>query len=200
MTAQILLIRHAAHGHLGAVLSGRLPELPLSDEGRAQAARLAERLAAERLAAIQASPVQRAQETAAILAGGHDGLAVETVAALDEVDFGEWQGRAFAELAGDPRWRAWNAARGSAGAPGGETMAAAQARAWDHVAAAARTHAGATLAMISHCDVIRAVIGRVLGLALDRLLAFEIDPASVSRIEVGEWGARLLNLNEVAHG
>ena len=54
--------------------------------------------------------------------------------------------------------------------------------------------------MVSHCDVIRAVIARVLGLSLDRLLAFETDPASLSRIEVGNWGARLLSLNEVAHG
>lgn len=199
MSAQILLIRHAAHGQVGTVLSGRTPELALSEEGRAQARALAERLAATPLAAIQASPVQRAQETALALATPH-GLAVETVPALDEVDFGAWQGRAFAELDADPLWTEWNSARASARTPGGETMAEAQERAWAHVVKAALARPGKTLAMVSHCDVIRAVIARVLGLSLDRLLAFAIDPASVSRIELGDRGARLLSLNEVPHG
>ena len=205
MSAQILLIRHAAHGQVGTVLSGRMPDLALSPEGRRQALALAGRLAATPLDAIHASPVQRAQETALALAAPHCGLVVETVPALDEVDFGTWQGRAFAELAEDPLWERWNSARASAVTPGGETMAEAQERAWTHVVRTALARPGGIVAMISHCDVIRSVVARVLGLSLDRVLAFEIDPASISRIEVGEWGARLLSLNElalneVAHG
>lgn len=198
MSAQILLIRHAAHEQVGTVLSGRTPDLALSGEGRAQAVALAARLADLRLDALQASPVQRAQETALALAAPHAGLVVETVAALDEVDFGTWQGRAFAELADDPLWQEWNSARGGAAAPGGETMAAAQERAWTHVVETALARPGARLAMVSHCDVIRSLVARVLGLPLDRLLAFEVDPASITRIEVGDWGARLLSLNELA--
>jgi broad specificity phosphatase PhoE len=200
VTAQILLIRHAAHGQLGAVLSGRLPDLALSESGRAQAGALAERLGAERLTAIHASPVQRAQETARAIAAVYPDLAVETAAALDEVDFGEWQGRAFVELAGDPRWDAWNSTRSTATTPGGETMAQAQKRAWRHVEQTAAALPGATIAMVSHCDVIRSLVAHVLGLGLDRLLTFEIDPASLSRIEVGHGYARLLSLNEVVHG
>jgi len=200
VSAQILLIRHASHGEVGAVLSGRRPDLALSAKGQAQAAALAHRLADWPLAAIHASPVQRAQETAGAIAEAHPGLAVETVAALDEVDFGEWQGRAFTDLSADPRWDQWNTARGSATAPGGESMAAAQDRAWAHVRETAVGKLGGMIAMVSHCDVIRAVVARVLGLPLDRLLAFEVDPASVSRIEVGAWGARLLSLNETSEG
>jgi broad specificity phosphatase PhoE len=197
VSAQILMIRHAAHAQLGAVLSGRLPDMPLSAAGRRQADALAARLAAIPLDALHASPVQRAQETARALAMAQPGLAIETVPALDEVDFGEWQGRAFAQLAGDPRWEHWNAQRGSARAPGGESMAAAQDRAWRHVVATALARPGATIAMVSHCDVIRAVVARVLGLPLDRLLSFEVGPASLTRIEIGEWGSRLHSLNEV---
>ena len=40
------------------------------------------------------------------------------------------------------------------------------------------------------------VVARVLGLSLDHLLRFEIGPASVSRLEAGPWGARVLSLNE----
>lgn len=198
MTATILLIRHAAHSHLGRVLSGRLPGIELSPEGREQAQRLARTLRQVELAAVHASPVQRARETAQAIAAGRDGLPVEQHPALDELDFGDWTGCTFSDLAGDPRWRRWNEARAAGVAPGGESMAAAQRRAWDHVGAAAAAHPGRTLAMVSHCDLIRAVIVQILGLPLDAIFRFEIDPASVSRVAVGPWGAKVLSLNEGA--
>ncbi|MET0250734.1 MAG: histidine phosphatase family protein [Novosphingobium sp.] len=191
----ILLIRHAAHSHLGTILSGRTPGIGLSPKGRAQADALARRLEATTIDAVHASPVQRAQETAAAIAARH-GLPVETVAALDEVDFGDWAGRGFAELAGDPRWDAWNAARASAPTPGGETMAQAQARAWNHIAQAAAVEPGRTIAMISHCDIIRAVLAEALGLSLDHLHRFDIGPASISRLVIGPWGEKVLSMNE----
>jgi len=197
VTASILLIRHAAHSHLGSILSGRTPGIALSETGRAQAARLAQALASEPIDCLQSSPVQRARETAAAVAARHPGLAVETCPALDELDFGDWSGRAFTELADDPRWSGWNAQRSAARAPGGESMAEAQARAWAHVEAMAAARPGARIAMVSHCDVIRALVARVLDLSLDRLLRFDIEPASVSRLAVGPWGAKLTGLNEV---
>src|ERR1700712_5058591 len=95
VTSHILLIRHAAHSHLGNVLSGRTPGIPLSEEGCSQAATLARRLRSGELDLLHASPVQRAQETAQAIAAERPGLQVETVAALEEMDFGDWAGRAF---------------------------------------------------------------------------------------------------------
>jgi probable phosphoglycerate mutase len=195
VTSQILLIRHAAHGHLGSILSGRLPGIPLSHEGRSQAERLGERLAGMQIDAVHASPVQRAQETAASIAAGR-GLPVQVAPALEELDFGDWAGRSFVELAEDPRWDTWNSARESATAPGGESMAEAQARAWDHVARTARASPGRTVAMVTHCDIIRALVARVLGLSLGHIHRFDVDPASVTRLAVGQWGAKVLGLNE----
>lgn len=195
MSATVLLIRHAAHGHLDAVLSGRTPGIALSGEGRRQADRLARVLAAERVDRIHCSPVQRARETAAAIAFRQD-LAVEEHAALDEIDFGAWTGISFADLARDPRWQRWNDKRATAAAPAGEAMAAAQFRAWAHVEATAGALPGATIAMVSHCDIIRAVVVHVLGLTLDAVHRFDVDVASVSRIVVGGWGTRLLALNE----
>ena len=71
---------------------------PLNALGRAQARELAERLAAEPIAAIFASPLQRARETAEIVAGPV-GLAVELVEALREVDVGSWSGLTRDEIA-----------------------------------------------------------------------------------------------------
>ncbi|MBB4859337.1 broad specificity phosphatase PhoE [Novosphingobium chloroacetimidivorans] len=195
MTATILLIRHAAHSHLGRILSGRTPDIALSSDGLWQASALADRLGAEPIAAIHTSPVQRAQETARTVGERHD-LDPEVAPALDELDFGDWSGRAFVELEGDPRWSTWNEARSTAVAPNGESMADAQARAWQHIQRTALASPGRTIAMVSHCDVIRAVVADVLGLSLDHYGRFEIDPASVTRLAVGDWGAKVLSLNE----
>jgi broad specificity phosphatase PhoE len=200
VTSHILLIRHAAHSDLGNVLSGRTPGIPLSEAGGAQAATVAEHLLTGPLDALHASPVQRAQETAHAIAARRPGLPVETADALEELDFGEWSGRDFAELAADPAWQSWNSARARAIVPNGETMGEAQERAWSHIERSAAAAPGKTIAMVSHCDIIRAVIARVLGLSLDHILRFDIAPASISRLVVGPWGARVLSINEVFHG
>jgi ribonuclease H / adenosylcobalamin/alpha-ribazole phosphatase len=191
-----MLVRHAAHSHLGSILSGRTPGIALSAEGRSQAGRLAQHCAGISIDRIQSSPVQRARETAAAIFVGRDGLEIELVPELDELDFGEWSGRSFVELARDPEWRDWNGARANAIAPGGESMAAAQARTWAHIEKTATARPGETIVMVTHCDIIRAVIAHVLGLSLDHILRFDIDPASVSRLAVGSWGAKVLTLNE----
>lgn len=195
MTATILLVRHAAHAQLGRVLTGRGGDVPLSEEGRGQAEALAQRLAGTPIAAVETSPVRRARETAAAIAAAR-GLAAQVAMPLDEVDFGEWQGLSFAELGADPRWEMWNSERATAVPPGGEPMAMVQARVLAFMRDVARRSAGLVVAMVSHADVIRAAVAGVLGLALDRILAFDIDPASITRIEAGVWGERLVSLNE----
>ncbi len=195
MTATILLVRHAAHGHLGAVLSGRAGEVPLSEAGVEQARNLARRLGAERLDAVHTSPVRRARETAGAVAGVQ-GLPVTIAEPLDEVDFGAWTGKRFAELQGDALWTRWNTERASAAPPGGEPMRMVEARVLAYLRSVAAAAAGLVVAMVSHADVIRAAVCGVLGLSLDRILSFDIDPASVTRIEAGPWGERLVTLNE----
>jgi len=191
----ILLIRHAAHEHLGLILSGRMPGVPLSPAGAVQAARLAAHLADVSVSAIHSSPVQRARETAAAIALPH-GLRAEIAEGLDEIDFGSWTGESFAHLQHQPEWIAWNSARGSASVPGGETMARAQARIVAYIEGLARHLRGGTVVLVSHCDMIRAAVAHYLGLALDRMLSFDIDPASISRLAVGDWGGRVVSVNE----
>lgn len=185
------LIRHGAHAHLGHTLSGRQPGLPLTDEGRAQALALGERLAGEGLTAIHSSPVQRARETADAI-GAACGLPVADTAALDEIDFGDWTGRSFAELDADPAWQEWNGRRATARAPGGERMNEALDRASAHLSALG---ADERVAVVTHCDIIRGVVCRVLGLSVDHFQRFAIDPASVTRLR-SDAHTPLLSLNE----
>jgi broad specificity phosphatase PhoE len=195
LAVTLLLVRHAPHGQLGTALSGRTAGLALSAEGASLAARLGDRLAGQGIDLVQASPLDRTMETARAIASAA-GVSVEPVDALNEVDFGEWTGRDFGDLAGDPLWEEWNRTRGSASAPGGESMVAAQARIVAHLQAVARDRDGKTVAMVSHCDMIRAAVAWVLGLSLDNLLRIDIDPASVTRIVLGDWGGRIMTLNK----
>jgi broad specificity phosphatase PhoE len=195
VTATILLIRHAAHVELGRILSGRRRDVALSGEGLEQAEIVADLLAVEPLAAVWSSPRERAYYTARAIAEAHD-LTVQIADGLDEVDFGDWTGMRFDALEGDPAWSEWNEARGTARPPNGESMAEAVDRAAAALEAIAAGHDGDAIACVSHCDIIRGLIARYIGLPLDNMLRFDTDPASVSRLALGTWGARIMTVNE----
>ncbi len=194
-TATLLLVRHAAHVELGRVLSGRRGDVALAAAGLEQAAILADLLGTVPLAAVYTSPRERAWYTAREIAEPHE-LPVTVDEGLDEVDFGDWSGMRFADLAPDPEWQAWNTRRGTAATPGGETMKQAVARAAAAAGRIAAAHPGATVLAVTHCDIIRGLIAHHLGLSLDNLLRFDVEPASVSRLALGPGEARILSINE----
>lgn len=195
MTTTLLLIRHGAHVELGRTLSGRRRDIALSDDGLLQAEIVADLLAVEPIAAIYSSPRERAWYTAREIADRLE-QEVSLSDALDEVDFGDWTGQSFDALEGDPVWDAWNSSRSTSRPPNGESMTEAVDRAVAEVQRITTKHRGETVAAVSHCDIIRGLIAHFLGLSLDNLLRFDIDTASVSRIAVGDWGARVMSMNE----
>jgi probable phosphoglycerate mutase len=168
------LIRHASHDLLGRVLVGRAP-VPISAAGEAEAAALAQTMATMELAAVISSPQLRARQTAAAIAGS---ACVEP--GLDEIDFGDWTGMRFDALAEDPRWRMFNVCRSRASVQGGETMLTAQARAVEAVLRIAQAHAGHDVALVSHGDIIKAILVHMLGMSLDLMQRIELAPASRS--------------------
>lgn len=174
-----------------------MPNVHLNPTGAAEAAALGRRLAGQRLDLLQSSPQPRAHETAQAI-GVPCGLAAELVAAVDEIDLGEWTGQTFAALAGSPAWRRWNEHRAEARPPGGESMREAQARTVDHLETTARRKPGARVAVVSHADVIKAALLHYLGTSLDHHDRIEIAPASISTLVVGPWGAKLIGINELA--
>jgi ribonuclease H / adenosylcobalamin/alpha-ribazole phosphatase len=190
------LVRHGAHAELGRVLSGRAGSISLNEEGRLQAEAVSAWAGLNDVDAIHCSPRRRTLETASIIADAL-GLKVEIADALDEVDFGSWNGMAFAELDGDPLWHAWNCDRASSITPGGETMAQAVGRGVHYLESVTKTQPGATILCVTHCDIIRGMIAHYLGLSLNNLLKFNIDPGSVSTVTLGPVGERVTRVNEV---
>src|SRR3546814_17981479 len=82
----------------------------------------------------------------------------EIIPALDEIDFGEWSGRAFESLKDLDDWRRWNETRGQSRPPGGERIIEVQSRIADHFDEMRRTMPEGTVVMVSHADVIRAAV------------------------------------------
>jgi probable phosphomutase (TIGR03848 family) len=197
VTTVVLMVRHASHDRLGKMLCGRMPGVRLSEEGREEAEALGRRLSARRLAAVYASPLERARETAEPIARAQQ-LEVTVDPDLNEIDFGGWTGLPFEELHAEPAWPLWNSRRDLARPPGGETMLEVQARLVRFLERLRQRHAEAEVAMVSHSDVIKAALAHVLGLSLDHYDRFEISPASVSRVAAGDWGAKVHSINEAA--
>lgn len=196
MTTTFFLVRHAAHERGGTILCGRLEGLTLGEIGRAQAQRVSERLANENIACVRTSPLERARETANAIAARF-GRPAEVSDEIVEIDFGAWTGLSFADLAQDPRWVLWNDARSVSRPPDGESMFEAQVRIVTAMEQLRRGHSGESVALVSHGDVIKGALLYHLGLPLDAYDRFDVDPASISTLIVGDWGSRILRLNEV---
>ncbi|HVE54500.1 MAG TPA: histidine phosphatase family protein [Ramlibacter sp.] len=192
-----LLVRHAAHDWLGRGFAGRLPGVSLNAEGQRQAAALVDRLAAFPLDAIHSSPQQRTRETAEPIAAAR-GLPVRVEPGVDEIDFGAWTGRTFDEVRGDPAWTPWVERRGSARPPGGERFADVPRRAMEALQRLAQGHPQGHVLVVSHADVLKAVVAQVLGFPLDRLEQFDIAPASLTLLELGAGWQKLRLLNAPA--
>jgi broad specificity phosphatase PhoE len=192
----LFLVRHAAHDRVGSTLCGRMPGVTLGDHGRRQAAALAGRMERESITAVYSSPLERARETAAPIAA-RLGLVPRIAEGAVEIDFGAWTGRGFASLDGDPSWERWNAARATARTPGGESMTEAQSRAVNAMVRLHRDHPEERVVVVSHCDVIKAVLAHYLAISLDGLQRFDVAPASVSTLAVWDGGGKVLGMNEV---
>ena len=189
------LVRHATHGLLSKILVGRTPGISLSEQGREEAARLAARLARERIDAVVSSPIDRARETAEVIAAACS-LPVEIAPEIAEIDFGDWTGLAYAEIAASPEWKRFNTVRSTATIPGGEAVIAVQARMVGWLSATAAARPDQTVVAVSHGDPIKSLLCSLLGIPLDMMLRFEVSPASVSTVDIGADWVKVVRINE----
>jgi len=190
--ATVLLVRHGrTTANADGVLAGRTPGVLLDAVGHEQAARTAARLAVVPLVAVVTSPLERCRETTDALLARQDGAPpVRVDERLTECDYGAWQGRPLADLAGEPLWRTVQGQPSAAVFPGGESLAAMQARAVAAVreqdAAVEAEHGpGAVWAAVTHGDLVKALLADALGMHLDLFQRLNAGPASVSVVRYG---------------
>lgn len=181
-------MRHGETATTGTVMPGRAPGLHLSDRGRAQAERVAERLAGLPVDAIYSSPLERTWETAEPTAA-RAGLEVNQDAGLLECDIGDWTGAAIADVAAVPQWQTIQHSPSAFRFPNGESFTQMQARIVGFLEDLCTKHAGGVVACFSHADPIKAAVAHALGTHLDLFQRIVISPGSVSAISVVEGQA-----------
>lgn len=185
--ARILLIRHAPTPETGTRLTGRAGGVSLGPKGEAAADTTAAQLADLPIKAVYTSPIERTRETADIVAAPH-GLTPIVDEGVVEIDFGEWTGRTLKSLRRTALWKDVQRVPSRIRFPGGESFVEAQTRAVAGVEAIAAAHGKATVAVVSHSDVIKLVLAHFLGQPLDLFQRIVISTASVSVVDLPKEG------------
>lgn len=196
-----LLVRHGASALSPAKRFSGLGDVPLSSDGLVQAGLVAARLARRGgIDAVVSSPLRRARRTAEAVAGAlHLELGVDDD--LVETDFGDWEGRTFAEVR--ERWPgeldAWLASPEVA-PPGGESFAATTERvlrARDRLVAA---HPGVTVAVVSHVGPLKTLLRLALEAPPASMYRMHLDLTGVSEVDwYADGPATVRLLNDVHH-
>jgi len=174
----------------------------LDEQGQVQADALVQRLAQLPLAAVVCSPLQRCRDTVAPLAQARE-LEVTVDEGFIEVDYGEWTGRELRTLGKEPLWKVVQTHPSGAVFPGGEALAAMQARAvtavreWDTKLAAEHGPQMLWLAC-THGDLIKAILADALGMHLDGFQRIVANPGSVSAVTYTETRPFVQRINDCA--
>ena len=196
----VLLVRHGLTPTTGRVLPGRSLGLHLSDEGRRQAEAAARRIAKlERVAAVYASPLERARETALAIAKAR-GLAVRIDRGLLELDIGAWTGSSLARVSRKPEWAQVQRYPSGFRFPDGESFTEMQAQITDTLAVLVARHRSGTIVAVSHADPIKAALAHALGMHLDHFQRLVIAPASITTIAYGATGPVVIGVNVPSDG
>ena len=195
---RLILVRHAESEIQGCYL-GRL-DPPLSVQGRVQAAALAGRMAGESLAAVYSSSLKRALTTAQTIAAAH-GLEVSAIADLAELDFGDWDGLTYQEIAevAPQRFNRWLADPAEVRPPNGETLLEMSQRVMEAINGIIAAHPGETVAVVTHGGPARVIVCCALGIPLSGQWQIRQDLAAISRLDFDERGATLSLLNDTCH-
>jgi len=195
----VLLVRHGKTTSTGTVLPGRAPGLNLDDDGKAQAAAVAERIASlvPPPSAVYASPLERTRQTAAPIAKSI-GLRVRTASDLIEADMGRWTGERLSKLGRTSEWSTVQRWPAGFRFPAGESFGQMAVRAYGAVLGLVADHPGETVVAVSHADPIKAVVATAAGIPLDLFQRVVISPCSVSAIMFSPSGPLLLCVNSTS--
>lgn len=202
MVTRLHLIRHGATTLSAEDRFAGAVDVPLSDEGRAQAARLGERLATTKLGAVYASPMSRTMETARLV-GKPQGLEPKPADGLREIAHGHWEGlrRQEVEERFQAEYDAWEEDPFTYAPPEGETGLSVMARALPVIREIVLRHPGENIAVVSHKATIRLLLSSMLGFDArgyrDRL---DQAPACLNIVDFKDpVRARLMLYNDTSH-
>jgi len=187
----VWLIRHAEPDAAVEGLCYGSLDVALSAIGRAHAAQLAERLRAEPLDAVYSSPRLRATQTADAIAAPQ-GLAVSVCTAFRELDFGDFEGRPYDEIAAahPELYRQWMENPTAVQFPNGESFARMRERVLGAYRPLLAAHEGTNIAIVTHGGVVRIVLAEALGIPARNIFRIGLSYGSLSHVRyMGDYSS-----------
>jgi broad specificity phosphatase PhoE len=199
---RIFMVRHGSTVLTAEDRFAGSTDVQLSDEGRQQTRRLAERLSSEQIAAVFASPLSRTVETAQILAKPHN-LPVQIRDGFREISHGRWEQMTRREVEEKYPDEAaeWEEDPYTFAPQGGESGLAVTARALPALLDLVRKHPGETLLVVSHKATIRLLLSSLLGFDPRRYRDnLDQNPAALNIVDFrNPTRARLTLFNDISH-
>lgn len=193
-TTSIFLVRHGqTDWNISRRVMGKLP-IPLNDIGRKQAEAVCQALGEVAVAALYHSPHLRTEETAAAIKGAK-ACAFTPHSSLREVEYGDWEGKSFEELKAHEAFSVYFTDPGACQVPGGECMREVQERTVACIESLRERHAGETVVLVSHSDVIKTALVHYLTLPLSALHRLCIDNGSISCLLLSPSIDRVVAIN-----
>ena len=202
MATRLFLVRHGATQLTAENRFSGAVGVDLSDEGRRQVRRLAERLADDTICAVYCSPLSRTAETAEILARPHELTPIRRDG-LREISHGRWEGltRDEVEELFEGEYASWEEDPFTFAPEGGESGLAVLARALPVIREIVLAHEGKNVLVVSHKATLRLLLSSLLGFDArgyrDRL---DQSPACLNVLDFKDpVRARLMLFNDVSH-
>jgi alpha-ribazole phosphatase len=198
---KLYLVRHGESAWNQMQLYTGQQDVPLSEPGQAQVARLAERLAETTFAAIYASPLKRAYETAQPAANLQQ-MSITRDMRLAEIHHGEWEGNPAAVIREQyaDEYFAWRTQPHRVQMPGGESLYDVANRVSSFLQDILAKHSDDSILIVSHDAVLRVMVMQTLMLGLEFFWRWRFDNASLSILERASDGHfRLALLNDCHH-
>jgi probable phosphomutase (TIGR03848 family) len=198
---EVVLLRHAhSTANEKGILAGRDNSVGLSAKGSEQAEAVAQFLTHEKFDKIYVSDLTRCKETIAPLLSSLRKNSGQSVTAqrskeVMEMDYGSWSGKKLAVLSKRPLWSQIQQRPSMVRFPEGESFTEMALRANQGIAAMAQGKK--KILVVSHGDVVKAILANHLGLPLDNFQRISIDPASISRIVLPY--SQVVEMNNTSH-
>lgn len=200
--ARLIFLRHAhSVANESGLLSGQLPGVSLSKQGKKEAQELVGRLGTLQLDSIRVSPMQRCQETISpwLESRFSSGLKnYELDEQIIEMNYGSWSGRKLTSLSREKMWKEIQQRPSKVQFPEGEKFVAMQKRAVKSIYDALDSKKAGSHLFVSHGDVIKAMVAYLLKMKLDDFQSLVINPASVTVLDYDGDTSRLMAFNDTS--
>ena len=200
---RLYLIRHgatASNEMRPYILQGKHVDHSLSETGQKQAAALGRFMENVKIDCVYASPMKRAQETAAAIAEPK-GLAITTIDAIHEVDVGDWESQQWAQIMVDSpdEYRAFMSDPWSNCYVGGESYQDVYKRVWPELDRLLNEHSGQSIAVVAHQVVNRSTLASVMDFPRHRAREIRQANTGINVIRRQDSDDELITLNGCFH-